>query len=974
MGRDQYSGYSASRIQEGTSRADVDKTVKEKKGPLGLTMLHNPEVAEADLILIHGLDGGSRSTWTWNGDESLYWPQKWLPHEPRLRNLRIRSFGYDINRKWRDGVLGNLYLVANELLFRLTFDESITHDSKAGAITFVKVPLLFVAHSLGGVILKIAVVLARLNDQYLWFNDRAEAFIFLATPHIFSGIEFAHNNQHSAHWLSNFDALNDGFRLCYQNQQLFSFYETRPTRHGKDVVILGKGSAFTAPANPNYLRVVDTLATVLNSIQKAGEAPSQKAMDLRLLENQVQNEMQVSETPVMFNPNRAGVHVAQFSDSGYASGAASSILGTLNSVPEAREVYVSLLAQDDQIKQLCADAASQVDVAHFERHLVRLLKTFAVDLKCEANTKFELACAWVAATFARHASSHIRKLVVENGAERDEHWSRLLAQLPQARVQLEAVLSSGDPTQNDVRAVNEDDHDGLKYLSEDNEQGADPRDEDDNEGVEEIDAPELPNLDALEAFLVGSDALLTLRHNLQSWTELLTQQTSEDVKNAALIQRQDSPERLTATAHQECSYSFHQDFKIADGEATSDPGSTHSRVFSGEEAMHIPHAAHDLLEAVVAAGHEVSIMQHTPTETVEVHCRSSGDQQQSASHAADKLSNANASTNTVDEYVQQSGDVPGSSKHDEHGNVLAERWLLLCFVDETPYAHRACHVSAPKALSDVDLIKESRARYEEKRGLVKNYLSLVAVTRIRFVKSRLAVDILDEEDRPIIELEWPPDRSWNRENEWDPSPGPRRPPDVGTWLLHYWYHDHESKLFRFKCLLRRSVYIVFDTLRIGSRASVSYLNNLARSTEATLPEVRPARRDTGRAMIPAVNLPTNDTELGNVASSDPNMHGLGSQRVATRGCFIYNVTPKKKGGRLRANPDEPPYGWGLLFEEDVVIPYPVKFLAWFLFIVIILGLLIYCIQEVHRRGWGVFGMLSPIVSLLAFAMTVILLK
>lgn len=85
------------------------------KGPFGLsTLYHPPDSIIADLVFVHGLGGGSRSTWTKSGDVSSYWPQEWLPNDPGFRDVRIHSFGYDSN--WIKGSTLNLYDFSKSLL------------------------------------------------------------------------------------------------------------------------------------------------------------------------------------------------------------------------------------------------------------------------------------------------------------------------------------------------------------------------------------------------------------------------------------------------------------------------------------------------------------------------------------------------------------------------------------------------------------------------------------------------------------------------------------------------------------------------------------------------------------------------------------------------------------------------------------------------------------------------------------------
>lgn len=87
----------------------------DSKGSFGLNILYEPsDPAVVDLIFVHGLGGGSRSTWTKSDDPSLYWPQEWLPHDPGFRDVRIHSFGYNAN--WNKESTLNLHDFAKSLL------------------------------------------------------------------------------------------------------------------------------------------------------------------------------------------------------------------------------------------------------------------------------------------------------------------------------------------------------------------------------------------------------------------------------------------------------------------------------------------------------------------------------------------------------------------------------------------------------------------------------------------------------------------------------------------------------------------------------------------------------------------------------------------------------------------------------------------------------------------------------------------
>ena len=67
------------------------------KGPLGLTTLYEPEPDQpvvADVIFVHGLDGGSQSTWSLGNSPALFWPREWLPTDDAFQGVRIHTFGY----------------------------------------------------------------------------------------------------------------------------------------------------------------------------------------------------------------------------------------------------------------------------------------------------------------------------------------------------------------------------------------------------------------------------------------------------------------------------------------------------------------------------------------------------------------------------------------------------------------------------------------------------------------------------------------------------------------------------------------------------------------------------------------------------------------------------------------------------------------------------------------------------------------
>lgn len=102
-----------------------------RSNPLGLKVLHRPrEPRKADIIFVHGLGGSSRATWSKHRNPELFWPLKFLPTEPGVRECRILTFGYNSNFKPGSGKTRVSVLdFAKDLLYDLKYAQD---DSEQG--------------------------------------------------------------------------------------------------------------------------------------------------------------------------------------------------------------------------------------------------------------------------------------------------------------------------------------------------------------------------------------------------------------------------------------------------------------------------------------------------------------------------------------------------------------------------------------------------------------------------------------------------------------------------------------------------------------------------------------------------------------------------------------------------------------------------------------------------------------------------
>ncbi|TIA08966.1 WD40 repeat-like protein [Aureobasidium pullulans] len=276
------------------------------KNPYGLNTLSEPGDADsivADFIFIHGLGGGSRKTWTRDSDPELFWPQKWLPHDSAFEGVGIHSFGYNA-----EFTTMNPYFKSKNVqpLSVDTYGESLVEEIHSHpGIKDRDTPLVFIAHSMGGLVLKRACILLKTNDRYLQTRKRLHSFYFLGTPH--RGAELANilgkilsisfGTKRYVEGLKPHSeliaSLNDQFRLHYKGIHIETFYETQPViRAGLRSIIVDRESAtlgyteeasqllnanhtdltkFLAEDDQNYRTVRNRLAMTMENIRKTSK-------------------------------------------------------------------------------------------------------------------------------------------------------------------------------------------------------------------------------------------------------------------------------------------------------------------------------------------------------------------------------------------------------------------------------------------------------------------------------------------------------------------------------------------------------------------------------------------------------------------------------------------------------------------------------------------------------------------------------
>ncbi|KAK1772209.1 hypothetical protein QBC33DRAFT_520561 [Phialemonium atrogriseum] len=172
----------------------LDKTDKPSLwvGSYGMKVLYAAVEPTVDIVFVHGLTGHRERTWTAQSGCGL-WPQTLLPKE--IPSARILTYGYDANvvKMWSWVSSNNLADHAKNLLSALATCRNT--DTEA-----MNRRLIFVAHSLGGLVCQEALVLSSHSaDKHLRkILECTRAIAFAGTPH--SGVGMAASVERVARW------------------------------------------------------------------------------------------------------------------------------------------------------------------------------------------------------------------------------------------------------------------------------------------------------------------------------------------------------------------------------------------------------------------------------------------------------------------------------------------------------------------------------------------------------------------------------------------------------------------------------------------------------------------------------------------------------------------------------------------------------------------------------------------------------
>lgn len=264
-------------------------------GRLGLNLLYSPSEPLIDFTFVHGLGGGSRKTWSKTSSISHYWPQEWLPKDTGFKNVRVSSFGYRSDYIRDKANILNIHHFGRHLLSDMIISPYL-NDTRS--------PIVLIGHSMGGLVIKKAYMLAREAPMHWDLAKRFHTILFLATPHRGSDWAKVLNNILRAAFTSRayvaeldgsskaIKSINDEFHKFSGEVCLWSFFETQKSRLGlfRTFVVECKSATlgyneekripvkanhrsickFEAQTDENYRALRDALATTVSNIFEFG--------------------------------------------------------------------------------------------------------------------------------------------------------------------------------------------------------------------------------------------------------------------------------------------------------------------------------------------------------------------------------------------------------------------------------------------------------------------------------------------------------------------------------------------------------------------------------------------------------------------------------------------------------------------------------------------------------------------------------
>ncbi|KAL4991237.1 hypothetical protein BDW68DRAFT_152995 [Aspergillus falconensis] len=229
-----------------------------------------------DFVFVHGLNPRARNDHpfqTWTHENGTFWPRDLLPRD--INHSRIFIYGYNSTvTDARTMSTASIKDHADTLLNLVDLERKEQRAARAPKI-------IWVCHSLGGLVVKQALLNAHENRKYTHIRTDTYGIVFFGTPHRGAkGVELGRIAANVAKFVSKGHAKNDLLK-CLEDNSLFTREMSRHFKQqledyqivsfveGKEVFLGGSG-----PASMSHL-VVDEESAILG-------LPGQRETTLKL--------------------------------------------------------------------------------------------------------------------------------------------------------------------------------------------------------------------------------------------------------------------------------------------------------------------------------------------------------------------------------------------------------------------------------------------------------------------------------------------------------------------------------------------------------------------------------------------------------------------------------------------------------------------------------------------------------------------
>ena len=141
-----------------------------------------PSSALVDVVLVHGLSGHPQKTWT-SKKTGVFWPSQLLPQQTEQSRLRVLTYGYDADPASTSG-----QGASNDMIHDHSERLVAELDAKRRDEGAAERPLIFVGHSLGGLVIKRALIysseiMGEKTEHLRSVFISTIGILFMGTPH-----------------------------------------------------------------------------------------------------------------------------------------------------------------------------------------------------------------------------------------------------------------------------------------------------------------------------------------------------------------------------------------------------------------------------------------------------------------------------------------------------------------------------------------------------------------------------------------------------------------------------------------------------------------------------------------------------------------------------------------------------------------------------------------------------------------------